>query len=176
MQPSIVLGGGCFWCLDAVYNEVAGITKVVSGYAGGHWPDPTYERVMSGATGHAEVVEVFYDPAVRSLDDILDIFWIVHDPTTPNRQGYDVGTQYRSVIFYRTDEQRRIAEASIAKVASLWSNPILTEIRLLEHFYPAEDYHQDYFARNPAQAYCVAVINPKLAKLRDKFKAQLKDA
>ncbi len=171
---SAILGGGCFWCLDASFRQINGVEDVISGYAGGQKANPTYEQVSSGTTGHAEVVKVLYDPKIISYEDVLDIFWAIHDPTTPNRQGSDVGPQYRSVIFYQDEEQHKLAEQSKADVAKLWPNPIVTEIKPLEHFYTAEAYHQDYFAKNPAQAYCQLVINPKLQKLREKFAAKLK--
>jgi peptide-methionine (S)-S-oxide reductase len=168
------LGGGCFWCLDAAYRQIEGVTGVVSGYAGGRRPNPTYEQVSTGATGHAEVVQVEFDPSVISYGEILDILWTIHDPTTLNRQGADVGTQYRSVIFYADQAQKAAAEASRRAVQELWSNPVVTEIVPLEAFYPAEEYHQDYFVRNPGQGYCVAVINPKLDKLRKHHQSRLK--
>jgi peptide-methionine (S)-S-oxide reductase len=168
------LGGGCFWCLDAAYRQIEGVTGVVSGYAGGRRANPTYEQVCSGATGHAEVVQVEFDPDVLGYGDILDIFWTIHDPTTLNRQGADAGTQYRSVIFYDDEVQKATAEASRTAVGELWRDPVVTEIVPLETFYPAEEYHQDYFARNPGQGYCVAVINPKLDKLRKHHQARLK--
>jgi peptide-methionine (S)-S-oxide reductase len=168
------LGGGCFWCLDAAYRRVEGVTGVVSGYAGGQDPNPTYQRVCSGRTGHAEVVQVEFDPDVVSYADILDVLWSIHDPTTPNQQGHDVGTQYRSIILTHDDAQRVAAEASRDAVQSLWPRPVVTEIVPLEVFHPAEEYHQDYYARNPEQGYCQAVINPKLAKLRQRFAARLR--
>jgi peptide-methionine (S)-S-oxide reductase len=168
------LGGGCFWCLDAAYRRVEGVTGVVSGYAGGQDPNPTYQRVCSGRTGHAEVVQVEFDPDVVSYADILDVLWAIHDPTTPNQQGHDVGTQYRSIILTHDDAQRVAAEASRDAVQSLWPRPVVTEIVPLEVFHPAEEYHQDYSARNPEQGYCQAVINPKLAKLRQRFAARLR--
>jgi peptide-methionine (S)-S-oxide reductase len=168
------LGGGCFWCLDAAYRRVEGVTGVVSGYAGGEDPRPTYQRVCSGVTGHAEVVQVEFDPAVISYRDILDVFWAIHDPTTLNQQGQDVGTQYRSIILTHDDAQRQAAEESRAAVQSLWPRPVVTEIVPLEVFHPAEEYHQDYYARNPEQGYCQVVINPKLAKLRQRFAARLR--
>jgi peptide-methionine (S)-S-oxide reductase len=168
------LGGGCFWCLDAAYRRVEGVTGVVSGYAGGQDPNPTYQRVCSGRTGHAEVVQVEFDPDVISYADILDVLWAIHDPTTPNQQGHDVGTQYRSIILTHDDAQRVAAEASRDAVQSLWPRPVVTEIVPLEVFHPAEEYHQDYYARNPEQGYCQAVINPKLAKLRQRFAARLR--
>jgi peptide-methionine (S)-S-oxide reductase len=147
---------------------------VVSGYAGGHRPDPTYQQVCSGSTGHAEVVQVEFDPQTLSYGDVLDVFWAIHDPTTPNRQGADVGTQYRSIILYHDDEQRKTAESSRDAVQKLWSRPVVTEIVPLEVFYPAEEYHQDYYARNPEQGYCQVVINPKLDKLRTAFASRLR--
>ena len=165
------LGGGCFWCLEAVFEELRGVGKVVSGYAGGTVTDPSYEQVCTGQTGHAEVVQVAFDPAVISYRDILDVFFATHDPTTRNRQGADVGTQYRSVIFYQTPEQKRIAEERIAELnaAKIWNAPIVTEVEPLKAFYPAEGYHQSYFRNNPAQSYCQVVIAPKLAKFRKHF-------
>jgi peptide-methionine (S)-S-oxide reductase len=159
------LGGGCFWCIEAVYKAKEGVTAVTSGYAGGSRPNPTYEQVCTGATGHAEVVQIEYDTARISFEDILDTFWKAHDPTTLNRQGHDVGTQYRSIILYHNDEQRRIAEQSKAEAQKRFRDPIVTEIRELDTFYPAEDYHQDYFEKNPNAGYCRVVIAPKLKKL-----------
>jgi peptide-methionine (S)-S-oxide reductase len=173
-RETATLGGGCFWCLDAAYREIEGVTHVVSGYAGGERPNPTYEQVCTGRTGHAEVVQVEFDPDVISYADVLDIFWAIHDPTTLNRQGADVGTQYRSVIFYANDDQRRAAEASRDAIGDAWPRPVVTEILPLEAFYPAEEYHQDYFAKNPDQGYCQLIINPKLKKLRDRYAARLK--
>lgn len=168
------LGGGCFWCLDAAYRQIDGVVDVVSGYAGGARPNPTYEQVCTGVTGHAEVVQVAFDPAVIPYADILDIFWAVHDPTTLNRQGVDVGTQYRSVIFVHDEAQRAAATASRDAARHYWSQPIVTEILPLEAFHPAEAYHQDYYAHHPEQGYCQAVINPKLRKVREKFAARLR--
>jgi peptide-methionine (S)-S-oxide reductase len=159
------LGGGCFWCLEAVYERIDGVKSVVSGYAGGSKPDPTYTEVCTGTTGHAEVVQVSYDPEVISYQKVLELFWKAHDPTTLNRQGADVGTQYRSIILYADDTQRGIAERSIAEAAGHLSNPIVTEIQPLKVFYPAEEYHQDYYAKNPYAGYCSFVIRPKLQKL-----------
>jgi len=173
-RDAAVLGGGCFWCLDAVYREIEGVTDVVSGYAGGPAPNPTYEQVCTGATGHAEVVRVEFDPEVISYGDILDIFWSVHDPTTKDRQGADVGTQYRSVIFTQGEAQGAAARASRDAIQQVWSKPVVTEIVPLAAFYPAEDYHQNYFARNPHQGYCQVVINPKLKKVREVHAARLK--
>ena len=171
---TITLAGGCFWCLEAAYNTIRGVTEVIPGYAGGTTPNPTYEQVCGGNTGHAEVVQVSFDPKIITLEEILEIFWAIHDPTTPNRQGGDVGTQYRSMILYTSDEQKEVAEKSIKAVAKLWPNPIVTELVPLETFYPAEEYHRNYFERNPSQAYCQVVINPKLKHLREQFAAQLK--
>ena len=170
------LAGGCFWCLEAAYLELAGVTGVRSGYAGGRVLDPTYEQVCTGNTGHAEVVEVTFDPAIISYRDLLDVFFTIHDPTTLNRQGADVGTQYRSAVFYHSPEQRTDAEQAIAKLnaAHVWDDPIVTEVVPLERFYPAEAYHADYFRRNPGQGYCRAVIAPKVAKLRKQFFDKLK--
>lgn len=168
---TITLGGGCFWCLDAIYRNTRGVLSVVSGYAGGFTPNPTYQAVCSGLTGHAEVVQVTFDPQIIPLDAILAIFFTIHDPTTLNRQGADVGTQYRSAIFYHTAEQEAAARAAIKQVeqAKIWSNPIVTEVKSLNAFYPAEEYHQNYFAKNPGQGYCRAVIAPKLYKFRQHY-------
>lgn len=171
-----VLGGGCFWCLEAAYQQIAGVSEVEPGYAGGHWPDPTYERVCSGTTGHAEVVRVTFDPAVIDFEAVLEIFWTIHDPTTPNRQGHDVGSEYRSMILYADENQRRQAEASKAQTQKLWPDPVVTEIVPLEKFWPAEAYHRNYFQTHPEQAYCQVVINPKLEKLRQRFAERLKPA
>lgn len=170
-----VLGGGCFWCLDAVYRELRGVTRVESGYAGGTLPDPTYEQVCAGTSGHAEVVRITYDPDVISYRDLLDVFFTIHDPTTRDRQGADVGPQYRSVIFCATPEQKRTAEEVIADLEArrVWSAPIVTELRPPAAFHPAESYHQDYFAANRAQPYCRIVIEPKVAKLRKQFVEKL---
>jgi len=170
------LGGGCFWCLEAVYEELKGVEDVVSGYAGGSVANPTYEHVCSGMTGHAEVVQVAFDPSVISFDQILDVFFTIHDPTTLNRQGNDVGTQYRSVIFYHTPEQKAAAEKKIEQLTNdkLWDRPIVTQIEPLTAFYPAEDYHQEYFARNPYAGYCQVVVAPKVAKARSHFVSMLK--
>jgi len=173
-METIVLGGGCFWCLEAAYKLIDGVEKVVSGYAGGSADDAIYQVVSEGTTGHAEVVELTFNPKAISLKEILDIFWAIHDPTTLNRQGNDVGTQYRSVIFYGSDEQKRIAETSLREIQKAWDDPVVTELQPLEKFYPGEEYHQNYFENNPDQAYCQVVINPKLAKLREKFAARLK--
>jgi len=172
MQSStIVLGGGCFWCTEAVFKMMKGVTSVLPGYAGGSIPNPTYEQVCGGQTGHAEVVEIKYDPSLVSLEDILTVFFGSHDPTTVNRQGKDVGTQYRSVIFYTTPEQKEIAAQFIQKIneSSSEGAPVVTELEPLEKFYPAEDYHRDYFKRNPGNPYCEVVINPKLHKVQEKY-------
>jgi peptide-methionine (S)-S-oxide reductase len=170
------LGGGCFWCLEAVYDELKGVVEVVSGYAGGRRPNPTYEQVCSGATGHAEVVQVTFDPARVSYRDILNVFFTIHDPTTLNRQGADIGTQYRSVIFYHNPEQKATAEQVIADLETqkMWDSPIVTQVAALEAFYPAEGYHQEYYARNPEQAYCQFVVAPKVAKFRKQYLERLK--
>jgi peptide-methionine (S)-S-oxide reductase len=163
----ITLGGGCFWCLEAVYDRVDGVLSVVSGYAGGTTADPTYRQVCTGTTGHAEVVQVTYDSRRVDLRALLDLFWRAHDPTTLNRQGADVGTQYRSIILYHDREQKRVAEESMRQVDSsgMYADPVVTRIEPLRRFYPAEDYHQDYYAKNPSQGYCTVVIRPKLRKL-----------
>lgn len=170
------LAGGCFWCLEAVYQQLKGVEKVVSGYAGGHVRNPTYQQVCNGTTGHAEVVQITYNPQVVSYRDLLDVFFTIHDPTTLNRQGNDVGTQYRSAIYYHTPEQQQVAEQTIRDVAAegIWNNPIVTEVEPLDVFYPAEDYHQNYYVDNPNQGYCRVVIAPKVAKFRQKYLAKLK--
>jgi peptide-methionine (S)-S-oxide reductase len=159
------LGGGCFWCVEAVYERIDGVQSVVSGYAGGQKANPTYEEVCAGTTGHAEVVQIYFDPEVISYEDILDLFWKVHDPTTLNRQGADVGTQYRSIILYNGEAQVQAAERSKAKAAAYFDDPIVTEIVPLSAFYEAEKYHQDYYENNPYAGYCTFVIRPKLQKL-----------
>ncbi len=170
------LAGGCFWCLEAVFDDLQGVADVVSGYAGGRVPTPTYEQVCTGTTGHAEVVQVTFDPMVISFREILEVFFTIHDPTTLNRQGADVGTQYRSAIFYHTPGQKATAEAVIRDVtaARLYGNPIVTEVAALEKFHPAEDYHQQYFQRNPNQGYCRMVVAPKVGKFRKQYLARLK--
>ena len=170
------LGGGCFWCTEAVYRKLRGVDTVEPGYSGGTLENPTYEAVCSGATGHAEVIRIAWDPDEISFQTILDVFFSTHDPTTLNRQGNDVGSQYRSVVFYHDDEQREAAERTIDKLNSdsVFSDPVVTEVRPFEKFYPAEDYHHDYFARNPRQPYCNAIIPPKLRKLQVAFGRQLK--
>ena len=170
------LAGGCFWCLEAVYKELRGVESVVSGYAGGRVPRPTYRQVCEGTTGHAEVVQLTFDPRAVTFRELLEVFFTIHNPTTPNRQGADVGTQYRSAIFYHTPEQRETAERVIAELtaAGVWDAPIVTEVAPLTNFYPAEDYHQDYFENNPTQPYCRAVVAPKVAKFRKHFLEKLK--
>jgi peptide-methionine (S)-S-oxide reductase len=170
-------GGGCFWCVEAVFQRLKGVYHVESGYAGGLRANPTYEQVYSGATGHAEVIQVSFDPQEISYDQLLEVFWHTHDPTTLNRQGADRGTQYRSVIFYHNDEQRRQAEASKKKTdaSGLWNDPIVTEISPLAVFYKAEDYHQNYYNENSGQMYCSLVIAPKLQKLYQEFGDLLKE-
>jgi len=180
MRPSrpevATLAGGCFWCLEAVFDELEGVQDVVSGYAGGSVPHPTYKQVCNGDTGHAEVVQVTFDPAVLSYRDLLKVFFAIHDPTTLNRQGGDVGTQYRSAIFTHSDEQEQVADEVLAELNAekLWDDPIVTEVVPAESFYPAEDYHQEYFRRNPNQGYCRMVIAPKVAKFRKEYLARLK--
>ena len=175
-RETATLGGGCFWCLEAVYDEVRGVEDVVSGYAGGLVVNPTYRQVCDGKTGHAEVVRVEFDPTVITFREILEIFFAIHDPTTLNRQGADVGTQYRSAIFCHTPEQKATAQAVIAELnaAHIFDKPIVTEVTGAPRFYPAEDYHQEYFRKNPYQPYCQVVVSPKVAKLRKSFAAKLK--
>jgi len=176
VTETALLGGGCFWCLEAVFDELSGVLSVESGYAGGTNPDPTYDDVCSGRTGHAEVVRITFDPAKLSFRELLTVFFTIHDPTTKNRQGNDVGTQYRSVIFCQTPEQRATAEALVDELsaADLWDEPIVTEIEDAAPFYEAERYHQEYFARNPRQPYCNVVVAPKVAKFRKNFTERLK--
>lgn len=176
-KEMITLGGGCFWCTEAVFEQLKGVVKVESGYSGGVVPNPTYEQVSSGDTGHAEVSEITFDPKVILLKDILGVFFTVHDPTTLNRQGNDVGTQYRSVIFYRNDEQRTVARQVIKEIeaAKIWDGRIVTDVVPFKAFYKAEDYHQEYFKRHGSQPYCRAVIAPKVAKFRAHFRDKLKD-
>ncbi|MGH7529063.1 MAG: peptide-methionine (S)-S-oxide reductase MsrA [Gemmatimonadales bacterium] len=170
------LAGGCFWCLEAVFEQLRGVTRVQSGYAGGHVPNPGYQAVCTGTTGHAEVVQLTFDPDAVSLRDLLGVFFTIHDPTTPNRQGGDVGTQYRSALFYHDDEQRRVAAEVVRELEAehVFDDPIVTEIAPLNAFYPAEEYHREYYRRNPDQSYCRAVIAPKVAKLRSKYLERLK--
>jgi peptide-methionine (S)-S-oxide reductase len=174
-RERLVLGGGCFWCIEAGFDELRGVEAAVSGYAGGHLADPSYKQVVSGTTGHAEVVEITYDPAVIGIDVLLDVFFTLHDPTTLNRQGNDIGPQYRSIAFHSTPEQKAAIEAAISRAQPLHRNPVVTEVQPLERFWPAEDYHQEYFELNGEQPYCQLVIAPKIAKFRKLFKAQLKE-
>jgi peptide-methionine (S)-S-oxide reductase len=169
-------GAGCFWCVEAIFQRLQGVDKVVSGYTGGTVEKPSYEQVCSGSTGHAEACQITYDPTRVSYEQLLEVFWKTHDPTTRNRQGNDVGRQYRSVIFYHDSEQRSLAEEYRAKLesAKIWDRPIQTEIRPLESFFPAEDYHQDYYNRNPQQNYCALVITPKIRKFESIFRDRLK--
>jgi peptide-methionine (S)-S-oxide reductase len=169
-------GSGCFWCSEAIFERVKGVTTVVSGYTGGNIPNPTYEAVCSGKTGHAEVIQITYDPKIVSYDELLEIFWKTHDPTTLNRQGADIGTQYRSVIFYNDEDQKNKAENYKSELtkASIWKDPIVTEISPLKKFYPAEKYHQDYYEQNSNQGYCSFVITPKIEKFEKVFKDKLK--
>ena len=170
------LAGGCFWCLEAVFDDLRGVESVESGYAGGDVPNPTYQQVCTGATGHAEVVQITFDPDVVSFREILEVFFAIHDPTTLNRQGADIGTQYRSAIFYHSQEQKEVAENLIAELNAekIWDAPIVTEVVPFKEFYVAEDYHQEYFANNSSQPYCRAVVAPKVAKFRQKFLEKLK--
>ena len=170
------LGGGCFWCLEAVYQELRGVEKVKSGYSGGDVPNPTYRQVCSETTGHAEVVQVTFDPNEVSYRDILEVYFTIHDPTTLNRQGADVGTQYRSAIFYHSEEQKRVAEEAISDLDAegIWNNPIVTEVVPFDEFYVAEGYHQDYFRNNGFQPYCQVIIAPKVAKFRKQHLERLK--
>jgi len=170
------LAGGCFWCLEAAFSDLRGVEKVESGYSGGHVHRPTYEHVCTGETGHAEVVQITFDPAVISFADLLHVFFTIHDPTTLNRQGNDVGTQYRSAIYYRTPAQKAESERVIAQLAAdkVYDDPIVTEVKPLDTFYPAEEYHRDYYRRNPNQGYCRAVIAPKVAKVRKLYLDRLK--
>jgi peptide-methionine (S)-S-oxide reductase len=175
-SETATLAGGCFWCLEAVFEQLEGVERVVSGYAGGRVPNPSYEQVCGGDTGHAEVVQVTFDPALLPYRDLLEVFFAFHDPTTIDRQGHDVGSQYRSAIFYHSPEQKAVASELIAKLASekVFDAPIVTELAPLESFYPAENYHQGYYRANPNQGYCRATITPKVTKLRREYAARLK--
>ena len=175
-HETATLAGGCFWCLEAVFKDLRGVEKVVSGYAGGDSPEPTYQKVCAGNTGHAEVVQVTFDPGVVSFVELLEVFFTIHDPTTVNRQGADIGSQYRSAIFYNSPEQKMIAEELIAEfnAAKIWSSAIVTQVVPLETFYQAEQNHQDYFENNPSQPYCQMVVAPKVAKFRTKYLEKLK--
>ncbi|MDW3209772.1 MAG: peptide-methionine (S)-S-oxide reductase MsrA [Reichenbachiella sp.] len=170
-------GNGCFWCTEAIFQELKGVSKAVSGYMGGETKDPTYKEVCSGSTGHAEVLQITYDPSVITFDELLEVFWKTHDPTTLNRQGNDVGTQYRSAVFYHNEEQKKLATEYKTKLdaSSSWSDPIVTEITEASTFYPAEDYHQEYFNLNGSQPYCNFVIRPKVEKFKKVFKDKMKD-
>ena len=169
-------GSGCFWCTEAVFQRLKGVTSVVSGYAGGHVANPTYMQVCGGNTGHAEVVQVMYDPSAVTYEELLEVFWKTHDPTTPDRQGNDHGPQYRSVIFYHTEDQKRLAEEYKKKLdaAGIWSDPIVTAITPFTNFYQAEAYHQNYYNQNPSQGYCAFIIKPKVEKLQKVFREKLK--
>ncbi len=173
---TITLGGGCFWCLEAVYLEMEGVTEVISGYAGGHKPNPSYEEVCTGATGHAEVVQIKFDNKATTLTEILSVFFTIHDPTTLNRQGADVGTQYRSVIFFHDEPQRDTAKTILDEMTNqgIWHSPIVTELQPVPEFYRAEEYHQNYFSQNPYQGYCRAVVAPKVSKFRSRFAHKLR--
>lgn len=176
MAKQAVFGGGCFWCTEAVFQQIKGVQSVESGYSGGHEPNPSYEAVCTGRTGHAEVIKIVYDPALVAYETLLEIFFKTHDPTTLNRQGNDIGTQYRSVIFYEDDAQRAAASTAIARLdeSGAFDDKIVTQVEPLGAYYPAEDYHQNFFARNPTQQYCNMMIPPKLEKLRKVFKEQLR--
>lgn len=173
-REQATLGGGCFWCLEAVFSDLKGVEQVLPGYSGGTVPNPSYELVCTNTTNHAEVVQITYDPAVISYEELLDVFFSIHDPTTLNRQGEDVGTQYRSVIFYHDEKQKAAAEKSVKHHQQYWSDPIVTEITPLDVFYPAEEYHREYFRNHPDKPYCRLVINPKVQKFKAKFKDRLK--
>jgi len=170
------LAAGCFWCVEAVFDDLKGVKDVVSGYSGGHTENPTYREVCSETTGHAEVIQISFDPQEISFKEILQVFFTVHDPTTLNRQGNDVGSSYRSAIFYHSDEQKRVADEVIKEFTDegIYDNRIVTEVTAFDKFYPAEDYHQEYFANNPTQPYCAAVVAPKVAKFRQKYVSRLK--
>ncbi|MGB4344957.1 MAG: peptide-methionine (S)-S-oxide reductase MsrA [Burkholderiaceae bacterium] len=168
------IGGGCFWCLEAVYQELAGVQTIESGYSGGNTIAPSYEQICEGNTGHAEVVRIHFDPAQVSYREILEIFFTIHDPTTPNRQGHDVGSQYRSVIYTHSEEQMHCAQRVMAEMANVWDAPLVTELKEAPAFYKAEDYHQDYFLNHPQQSYCAFVVAPKVAKFRQLFSEKLR--
>ena len=175
-METTTLGGGCFWCLEAVFDGMEGVTKVVSGYMGGHVRNPDYNAVCTGSTGHVEVVEVTFDPAITTFTEILGVFFTIHDPTSMDRQGNDAGTQYRSAIFFHSEAQRQAAEECIAELdrEAIWSRPIVTKVLAASTFYPAEAYHQDYFRNNPNQPYCAFVVAPKVKKFREKFAAKMR--
>ncbi len=176
MSEMVTLAGGCFWCLEAVFDELEGVTDVVSGYSDGHTQNPSYEAVCSETTGHAEVIQVTFDPQIISLKEVLEVFFSIHDPTTLNRQGNDVGESYRSAFFYRNDEQKQVALEVMAEVTPLWGRPLVTQLELFKEFFAAEDYHQDYFKRNPYQGYCLMVVAPKVAKFRKTWANKLRAA
>lgn len=169
-----LLGGGCFWCIEAVYSRTIGVMSAISGYAGGHRANPSYEQVCTGVSGHAEVVEITYDPVMISYEEILEIFWVIHNPTTLNAQGADKGTQYRSVIYYMDEGQKLKAQRSIQQAQKQWSDPIVTELSAAPVFYPAEAYHQDYYSEHPTQGYCYAVVAPKVEKFMKTFRDKVK--
>lgn len=175
-METATLAAGCFWCVEAVFDDLVGVEDVVSGYSGGHTENPTYQQVCSETTGHAEVVQITFDPSQLSFKELLQVYFTVHDPTTLNRQGGDIGSSYRSAIFYHSDEQKRVAHEVIAEITAegVYDNPIVTEVTAFDKFWPAEAYHQEYFANNPTQPYCAAVVAPKVAKFRQKFTARLK--
>lgn len=175
-MTTYVLAGGCFWCLDAVYRRLKGVESVVSGYAGGDIDNPTYQQVSTGETGHAEVIQVTFDESIIPADTILDLFFLIHDPTTLNRQGNDVGTQYRSAMFYADSAQKTAFEAAAERAKTHWDKPLVTEIKQLDKFYPAEDYHQDYFNKNPGNGYCSIVIEPKIVKARAAYTKWFKES
>lgn len=178
MTETATLGGGCFWCLEAVFDRLEGVESVTSGYAGGHVADPSYNQVCEGTTGHAEVVRIAYDPAVITFRELLEVFFATHDPTTPNRQGADVGPQYRSILLYESEAQRETAEAVIRELEAdrVFSDPIVTEVEALDTFYRADDEHQNFYREHPTYGYCRVVIDPKVAKLREQFADRLKDS
>jgi peptide-methionine (S)-S-oxide reductase len=175
-RETATLAGGCFWCLEAVFNDMRGVEKVISGYAGGRLPNPSYQQVCMGTTGHAEVVQIVFNPKETSFKELLEVFFTIHDPTTLNRQGADVGTQYRSAIFYHSPGQKEVAERVIKEMEAerIWDHPIVTEVTPLETFYPAEGYHQQYYEQNPNQPYCRMVVAPKVAKFRKLYLSKLK--
>lgn len=175
MTETIVLGGGCFWCTEAVFQQIRGVLKVESGYTGGSVHQPSYEQICTGQTGHAEVVRLTFDPALVSYRELLEVFFTIHDPTTLNRQGNDVGTQYRSAIYYHDEQQKKIAHEVVAAMAAVWDAPIVTEITMAPMFYIAEDYHQNYYRQHPEQGYCAFVVAPKVAKARQVFAKKLID-
>jgi len=177
MKPEtekVIFGGGCFWCTEAVFKMLRGIVKTIPGYAGGTRKDPTYEDVCSGTTGHAEVLEVEYDPKVARFDKLLAVFFEMHDPTSKNQQGADIGTQYRSIILYTTEAQKETIKKFFAEAQKKLPKPIVTEVKKLDKFYPSEDYHKDYYAKNPLNPYCIFVTRPKLEKIKKEFEADLK--